>query len=106
MEQLGKDVKGAFPSQCNGNLGFAVSVSPQLVGSGFSGIRVFLSDSPSQADRDFASAVVASLRTEGLMVDDPTPKPFLGTPVPGPRLFGVAIGINGPSTEIAIGRKP
>jgi hypothetical protein len=112
MQDLAKDIKGAFPVICIGNgLGWAVSLVPWGTNEGFSGIRLFLKEGFRSTDRDFAIEIAKELRRAGLSVEDPTPWPRFSNLMGGGGSTSVftkdAPGVlPGNFVEIAIGKKP
>jgi hypothetical protein len=107
IQQLGKDIEGAFPPTCDGRKP-AFIVSTQMVQSsiGFSGIQVIVPSGSTRADEDFAAAVTAVLTSEGLPAVGPLGPQNRGGLMRGGGAVRRVVGIEGTSIEIAIGKKP
>ena len=114
IEKLGKELNGALPESCDGNLGFVVSIVPKLTTRGFSGVQIIVKEGTSQKSKSFANALAVTLREVGIQVDGPMPEPKRGAVIPGGAEFkrsavdGLSnVGFeNATPVEIAIGKKP
>jgi hypothetical protein len=112
MNALAADIDGALPLLCpNNRIGWAVSISPGQTPVGFSGSRIFVYEGASFRVRLFASALFEALKSEGLQVEGPMPRPNFGGMISGGgrvRTFntGVLGTEAGTFVEIGIGRKP